>query len=177
MRYVADVYWLGRPPYHRWFAAAGLLIVAAFMDVAGHATSPFPFAGAAIDAGEPIEGSVEWVDVPVGLLGPVPELDGYAAHPLEPGDPIVMSDVTSGSPIPAGWWAVPVDVPDGAGPGHRVRLVSVDPPLDVQGVVTEASAEGPFATTIKGLVAVPPAPAADVATAAITGNLLVLLGT
>jgi hypothetical protein len=111
------------------------------------------------------------------LLGEPTTATGVAARDLAPGDPLVAGAVTNDRAVPGGWWAVPVDLPQSARAGMPVRLVAVDPSLDVEGVVAQTPQTGAFAVASPGLVAVPPEVAGVVARAASGGRLVVLLGT
>lgn len=143
-----------------------------------HRTEPYPFVVGAIPAGALVdERAVEFREVPIGLLGPPAEPGSVASRSLEPGEPWSLAVSGGEQAIPAGWWSVPVDLPESAQPGQRVRLVATQPPLDVLGVVTETPQTGAFAVTTPGLVAVPPEHADVVAMAAATGGLVVLLAT
>ncbi len=178
VRYGAPVFWLERPPYVRWVAAALLLAGAAAMDLTERAESPFPFVVSALAGGEPITpGDVEWRNVPTGLLGRPATPRGVAAHDLDVGDPLVAGAVADASAVPTGWWSVPIELPESASVGDRVRLVSLEPALDVEGVVAQPSQSSAFSTRLPGLVAVPHDRAGSVARAAGSGRLVVLLGT
>jgi hypothetical protein len=177
LRYVDSVFWMSRPPYHRWLAAATLLAIAAFLDLAGRATTRFPFVTRDVGAGESVTDAIEWRDVPTGMLGDAGDITGRATHPLAEGEPLTAGAVSTGAVVPTGWWSVPVDLPGAAHRGAHVRLLAADPPLDVEGVVVGLPETGAFGVTSPGLVAVPPGDTAEVATAAAGGTLVVLLGT
>ncbi len=177
MFYDALVFWLARPPYVRWLAAALLLAAAAAADLRGRATVPYPFAADTVLAGQPFAAQVDWREVPVGLLPDPGPTDGRAARDLAPGEPITAAAVASHDRVPAGWWAVPVDLPGTAAVGGRVRLVAPAAGLNVEGIVAAAPEAGPFAVTSPGLVAVPPEHAGAVAIAAAQGDLVIMLGT
>lgn len=170
------MFWLNRPPYLQW-AAAALIVVAAFVwDLRGRGGVPHPFAGRTISAGEPIEtGAVEFRTVPRGLMKPVDLAESYAGRDIPAGEPITGSALRSESGIPEGWWSVPVALPAAAAPGTHVRLVVTDPPLEVDGVVVASSATELLGTADAGLVAVPSEATRAIALAAVAGSLLVLL--
>ena len=177
MGYGAGVFWLERPPLLRWIAAPLLVIGSASLDLARDATEPFPFVATAVARDDPVDpADLEWRDVPVGLLGAAAVASGVATRDLAPGEPLTAGAVAD-VVVPGGWWAVPVELPEGARAGTPVRLVALDPALDVEGVVAEAPAHGAFAVATPGLVAVPPDVAGIVAQAAGGGRLVVLLGT
>lgn len=172
------MFWLERPPLLRWAAAALVLIASAALDLAGNATQPFPFVTTAVARGDPIDAAaLEWRDVPVGLLGDAADTIGVATRDLAPGEPLVGSAVTGAGAVPGGWWAMPVELPESARAGMPVRLVALEPALDVEGVVAQAAQPGAFAVATPGLVAVPPDMAGPVAQAVAGGRLVVLLGT
>jgi len=172
------MYWLLRPPFLRWIAAGALLIGAAVLDLSEAQTTPFPFAATAITSGAAIDaGAVEWRDVPGGLLGEPASLDGHAAHDIEPGAPLVAGTIRTGTALPEGWWAVPVNLPLDVAVWSRVRLLASQPPVDVEGVITRASSESAFSVASPGMVAVPADMAPRVAEASRSGTLTVLVGT
>jgi hypothetical protein len=148
------------------------------MDLTERAESPFPFVVSALAGGEPITPDhIEWRDVPAGLLGQPATPSGVAAHDLNVGDPLVSGAVAEASAVPTGWWSVPIELPESAHVGDRVLLVSLEPALDVEGVVAQRSQSSAFSTRFPGLVAVPHDRAGSVARAAGAGRLVVLLGT
>ena len=169
------MFWLLPPPYLRWLAAAVVFAGAAYLDLAGPAMQPYPFAATSIESGAPLAANVEWRDVPTGLLPPAATTEGFAVRDLAAGDPITAAAVRSDDQVPDGWWSVPVELPASARPGVSVRLLSPQGGLDVIGIVTEPAATGAFATVSAGLVAVPPDAAADIAAAGAAGALIVLL--
>jgi hypothetical protein len=152
-----------------------LVLGAAALDLTQRAVEPFPFIATAIERGRAIDGDlITWRNVPVGLLT-MPSLDGaVAARRLEPGEPLLVSSIGSATDVPPDWWAVPMVLPDGVVPGSMIRVVTVDPPLTVDGIVVSVSEGGAFATGNSGLVAVPEAASSIVATAAIEGTATVL---
>lgn len=177
MRYVADVFWLRRPPYLRWLAAAAIVSVAVLIEFGGRGTEPYPFVAAPIASGAAVVDALEWNEVPAGLLPDPGDPDGRAARALAAGEPLTATATNATAPIPAGWWSVPVPLPPTAQAGASVRLVSPEEGIDVEGVVTTPSESGAFATTADGLVAVPPDAAAGVARAIGRSSLVVLVGT
>jgi hypothetical protein len=169
------VLWLHRPPYLRWIAAALLVLGAAALDLTQRATEPYPFVASPIERGRPIDGDViTWRDVPVGLLS-APSLEGaVASRRLEPGEPVLLSSLGSATDVPPNWWSVPMVLPDGVAAGAVIRVVTVDPPLTVDGIVVSVSTGSAFAAGNSGLVAVPEAASSVVAAAAIEGTATVL---
>ena len=144
------------------------------MDASEGATAPFPFASAAVRAGEAIV-DVEWRQVPVGLL-PEPTLDGaVAGRDLEQGEPILPSALRRDRAVPEGWWAVPLALPVTTAPGSAVLLVMLAPLRSVRGVAVRGGGEGAFGTPEAGLVAIPEQDAVNVAASAARGELTVLV--
>lgn len=169
--------WLSRPPYLRRIGAGVLVAAALFLDCAGRATEPVPFATENLPRGTALaDAAVEWRDLPVGAVNAPAELSGYATAAIAAGDPITVAVVGSMSPIPDGWWSVPLELPESVSAGQPVRLVGLEPEFSVDGVVAAAGSSGAFGLDRPGLVAIPPAAADDVARAVATGRLVVLLG-
>ena len=170
------MFWLTRPPYVRW-AAAALLIVAAFIwDLRGRTGTPYPFAAVPIAAGATIgEGDVDWRSVPGGLM-PLPDLSTpVAGRDIERGEPILPSAIDPEGGVPAGWWAVPVALPAAAAVGSRVLLLSVEQDFEADGIVIATGSGDLLSVSETGLVAVPPEAATMVARAAFDGRLIVLV--
>ena len=179
---------LSKPPYLRWVSAVALIVAALLWDLNRQATQLAPFAATRIERGAIVtEDVITWKPAPVGLLpGSLPD-GATALVVIEPGDPIIASTLTTGIPIPAGWWTIPVDTPSTTPPGTQVRIVlgggglgiglgveNLSAGVVVPGVVVVASREDSFGLTSSGLVAVPEAWAADVAIAAGAGQLTIL---
>jgi hypothetical protein len=178
VRYVAEVFWLTRPPLLRWLAAAAIVVIAAYTDLRGTATERYPFVAAIVPTGASVADAIQWREVPVGLLPEAGDAAGHAVRRLDAGEPLTAAATANDGPVvPSGWWSIAVPLPPSAAAGGRVRLVSAEEGLDVEGVIVEAAALGAFATTTEGLVAVPPATAAPVAQAVSRGALVVLVGT
>lgn len=153
-----------------------LIVVAALLwDLREGAAEPYPFAGRDLAAGETIEADdIEWRDLPGGVLS-VPETEGTtAAVPIARGEPLTRPLLTLDAGYPDDWWAVPVVLSAAAAPGSAVRLVILEPPMTVDGVVARPGTDDPFSLDSTGLVAVPAEVAAKVAAAAIDGNLVAL---
>ncbi len=168
------MYWLPRPPYLRWAAAALLLLGALAWDLRGPALEMRPFAARALPAGEALDASaVEWREVPAGLL-PAPDLNGTtAAVDLAVGDPLVDAVLTRGAVVPPGWWKVPVAVGTYATAGDAVMLVLTDPPATVEGLVVSPQQGDAYSLDYRpAVVAVPAETAALVAAAAAAGSLV-----
>jgi len=170
---VPIVYWLQRPPYLRW-AAAALLVIGSFAwEARRPAREPAPFAGAPIAAGEPLTASnVQWRPVRKGLL-PIPDLEGaVAAVPLSAGDPIIPATISGAASPPPGWWTVAIEGVAGP-PGAEVLLVTTEPAGAVVGVLLAPARGDVFSLDhTPALVAVPPDAAALIAAAAGSGRLV-----
>ena len=170
------MFWLTRPAYLRW-AAAALIVAGAFAwDWVGRQGTAYPFSTRPIPAGAVISpDDVEWRTLPKGSL-PTPDLSvPVAGRTIEPGEPILPSALDADGGIPAGWWSVPITVPAAAPVGSTVLLL--DPPrgLEAKGIVVAHGSGDLFAPTEAGLVAVSPEAAAAVAAAARDGELIVLV--
>lgn len=143
---------------------AGLAIAAALtLEFAPHATVSHPFTEEPTSPGQPP--TVEWREVPAGLLPP-PDLEGaVAARALPAGVPLLPTDLTVGAVIPSGWWTVGIELPAEAAPGTPVQIV-LPQQATVPGLVVQmreadwASGSSPVA-----LVAVPGEQVAAVAAA------------
>jgi len=174
-RYGGWVLWLSRPPYLRWMAAVSLVVAAFAWDASERATEPFPFAAVDLIRGQAITSEqIVWRAVPTGSLM-MPSLTGVSPLvPINAGDPIVPSLVSSTPPLPPGSWAVPVSLPLGTGPGMLVKLVFVDGTA-ATGIVIRPATEDSLGLVSDGLVAVQGEMADSVALAASNGDLVVLI--
>lgn len=136
---------------------------------------PYPFAAAPIGPGEPFE--VEWRQLPSSAYVRPALIGGVAAHSLEEGEPITLSDVQSPVSVPAGWWALALEVPTRLAPGARTRLVlEGGEGAAVPGIVV--SSEEPDRFDVSGptaLIAVPAEDASRVAVAASARRVTVLV--
>ena len=170
------MFWLSHPPYLRWIVAVTLVGGALIWELQQTATVEYPFVDRSIAAGEAIASeAIAWRPVPKGLMV-LPDLtQPIAAKDLLAGEPISPSDVASETAIPNGWWSVPMALPAAALPGRPVRLVLLDRHETVDGVVVAAGRSDPLSLSDAGLVAVPGASAAAVASAALAGTVAVLL--
>ena len=170
------MFWLARPPYLRWAAAAAVVVAALLWDLRDSGDILYPFAASAIAAGAAItETDVEWRHVPEGSMT-VPDLsDPVAARDVPAGEPIVPSAVSEAATIPAGWWAVPVPLPATAVPGTRVHLVDASSGVETDGIVVTAGSDDLMSFDESGMAAVPPDAATLIAIAAQEGTLVVLL--
>ena len=152
------------PPWLRWFAAASIVLLAAYLDLRPPSGVEYPYAADTAAPGQTVP--VEWRIVPVGIL-PSPDVDlsGRAARHIAAGDPLVEGSLRIGEPTPAGWWATPAALPAGAEVGTQVLIVVHSPPMQALGIVVQAGTGGGFGGERDGLVAVSPESAAAVATA------------
>ena len=157
------MFWLTRPPYWRWLAAAALVAGAAYMDLSGPPTERYPFVAEAARAGEPV--LVEWRDVPRGVLPRYGDVSGVAGRALDAGTPIVNGLLSSASAVPSDWWAIAVELPSSAVAGSDVMITTRSRDLEAIGIVVTPATEGGFGSLSTGLVAFPPDRAAAVATA------------
>jgi hypothetical protein len=171
------VYWLQRPPYLRWTAAAILVLGAALWDLRGDQRHTRPFLTASLPAGSRIPAeAVEWREVPADLLV-LPELSGrVTAVDLQAGDPLIPSVLAPAVTAPTGWWSVPVQIGRHAEPGDEVMLVTIDPPLTVPGIVLEAESGDAYSLDFRpAVVAVPGESAPVVAAAAGEGRIVAVV--
>jgi hypothetical protein len=164
-------------------ATAGYLVLraAAGVEAARESwgeTAPVVVALADIEPGAPLGAAVEMRDVPrpmlpAGALDTVPA-GAVARQRIANGEVVVTHDVAAAaapqSLIPTGWLAVAVaePVPSGVGVGDVVRVASGGVVLSDDGVVVGIAGEAV-------LVAVPADAAAQVAHAASSGDVALLL--
>ncbi len=169
--------WFQPPPWGRWAAALLIGAVALWAEFRPDPTVDHPFAVVPIAVGEPItEANTDLRRVPAGLLEPPPP-GSVASRSIPPGAPVLASDVSEpGRVVPEGWWVVTVDLPLGVRTGDRVQVVLLDTGKVVPGVVASPVSEDPFAPTSGG-VAVKPSVAAEVAMAAASARVAVLVST
>ena len=142
---------------------------------------PHPFLSHDVDAGQPVDDSVVWRQIPDGILVAHDGL-GIASHALSSGDPILASDTTSQSFVPPpDWWIVELTIPTDAEPGSRVQLVIVpepgsDPQNPIAGVVVTVTTEDVLGGgRAVGSVAVSAADAASAAVAIANDRVSVLI--
>ncbi len=172
------MYWLRKPPYLRYGAAALVVIGAFWLELRPTATVLHPFAAEELPAGTPLnEAPVDWREIPSGLLPPV-DTSGVLHRPVASGSPILPADVGGGavSAVPEGWWGIELPLPTLATPGRSVQIVVLsERTRSVAGVVLEQQ-EGldPFGLPT-GLVAIPAEDAVGVAAAAAEGRVAVLV--
>ncbi len=170
------MYWFRRPPYLRWAAAALIFTIAAAAELRGTPTVVHPYVAAPMAAGAALNpDALEMRRVPVGALPPVDLEGARAARTLSPGEPVLPSDLAAPQVAPDGWWLVPMPLPAAAGTGAEVRVLGLEPPQDVPGVVVGPGGDDGFGGRLPGLVAVPADQAAALATAAARDDVVVLI--
>jgi hypothetical protein len=165
-----------RTPYARWLAAVALVATAAVIDLRGAPTQAHPYLTASVAAGETVEdNSLQWRDVPAGVLPEIDLTNSVAARDLDAGQPLLPGDLAAPPTIPSGWWAVPLPIPGNPAPGTAVRVVLTDTSTTIDGVVVAGAVQDGFTPQAKGLAAIPGEHAAAVAAAAIDQHLVVLV--
>ena len=165
------MFWLSRPPYWRWLAAAAVIAGAAYLDLTGPPTERYPFVAASVDTGELVV--VEWRDVPRGVLPPHGDVSGVARLSLQAGTPLIadlLERITR-----EGITEVILALPITAAVGGDVMITTRAPDLQVVGIVVRPSASGGFGSVSPGLVAFPPDHAAAIANALAENRATILL--
>lgn len=135
----------------------------------------YPFTAAAVEPGEPFE--VEWRKLPASAYLRPALAGAVAAHSLEGGEPITVSDVQSPVSVPADWWALTLEVPTRLAPGSPTQLVLAggEGPA-VPGIVVSSEEPDRFDTSgPTALIAVPAEDASRVAVAASARQVTVLI--
>lgn len=152
-------------------------LVAGYIELAPSDSVDGLFASRDIAPGEVLdESNTEIRRVPSGLIDTA-SIGDTIYEPVAADDPVLATYAGDpGAFVPAGWWVIPVVLPEGAAVGDSVRLVVLDDGLHVEGVVTHPGSDDPFAAADGG-VAVPPDSASDIAIAAAQSRLAVLLST
>ncbi len=169
--------WLQRPPWVKWSVTGLVVITAIWIEVAPDPSVMHPFATIDISPGDPIGAlNTEEIRVPAGLLDPV--IPGsHATGRIRAGEPVLASDTGEASSlVPSGWWVVAADLPPTARVGDPVQMILLDNGRAVAGIVASEPSDDPFGESKSG-VAVEPEWAAEVAIAAASGRVAVLLGT
>ncbi len=169
--------WLQSPPWARWMVAGAIGLLALWIELAPKPTVDHPFAVVDIARGEVIGPvNTRMRPVPAGLMTPVSQ-GAIAARGIPAGSPILEADSSPETAlVPAGLWAVKVEVPEGSQVGDRVLLLVPDTGLVVEGVVSSLAGSDPFSIG-SGAVAVGPDHAGAVGAAAADGRLVVLVST
>lgn len=168
------MYWLRRPPYLRWFSACLLLTLGFAWETRGEPRETYPFADESIAPGAIVDLSVEWRDIPKGLLpawrGPV---TGVARTAINVGDPLLPSVISTFS-VPPDWWSIAIPLPQPAAPGTPIRLVTDTSGATVEGILVASGIDDGFETV--AMVAFAPADAPRVAAASSANALVVMMG-
>ena len=169
--------WLSRPPWIRWALSVVIAAGALWVEFGSGATTQHPFAVTQISVGDAIdEKNTELRSVPTGLLAPVDPI-GYANRAFAPGEPLTASGVGESTPLPRsvdGWWAVALDIPNGARIGDQVQLVLLDTGQVVPGIVDAVAEDDPLGDG-SGAVAVPSEYAVEVAAGIANGRVVILI--
>ena len=168
------MYWLPRPPYLRWAAAALLVLGALAWDLRSPAVELRPFASRPVRAGEALDASaVAWREVPAGLLSASDPEGALAAVDLAAGDPLVAAVLGHEAAVPEGWWELAVAVGAHATTGDEVMLVVMEPPATIPGLVVIPQQGDAYSLDYRpAVVAVPAEAAGLVASAAASGSLV-----
>lgn len=166
--------WLQRPNWSRWAVAALLIVGSLWVELRPAAMTEHPFATIEIAPGDEIDTSnTEFRLVPVGTFRPIE--GSVASRHIAAGDPILDSDVDeTNRSVPAGWWSVSTDVPQGARVGDPVQVLVLSSGRSVDGVVTAVEPDDPFVDET-GAIAVSPEHVTEVAMAAAEGQIVVLV--
>ena len=169
--------WLQSPPWGRWLLAILIAAVAVWVEVKPDATVEHPFAAAEIPSGTRVaDASLEWRRVPAGTFEAI-DLDSVTSRTVHEGEPLLASSIEEDTGVvPQGWWVIETDVPDGARPGDRARLVMLDSGVSVDAYIVATPSDDPFDST-PGSVAIDPAFATEAATAAAQGRIAVMIET
>ena len=166
--------WLERPPWRRWLLAAILALLSIWVEVRPDTTVDHPFALVDIEVGDvlgPI--NTESRPVPAGMFTAIS--GDVATQHIARGDPVLATAVDAlDSSIPPGWWVISAEVPRTARRGSEVRIVLLDSGRVVAGIVTDEGDSDPFNDS-SGSIAVEPDTAAEVAMAAASGRIAVML--
>lgn len=154
--------------------AVGLVAAAFIADVRGPDTQPYPFAATDLVQGADVaDADIEWLAIPTSLL-PEPDLTGRLRTGVPAGTPLVPAVFGEEDFVPDGWWIVDVPLAAGTDAGTEVRLVVLDPPASVMGIVAGPAVGDPFGGELQGPVAVPEA-SADLIARAVAADAVVTL--
>lgn len=170
------MFWLRRPPYLHWLAAALLVAAALWVEVAPNTGALHPFLTTDLAAGDALTPDTwEMRQVPGGLFTPV-EPAGWASVDLGAGEPLLASTMSATS-VPPGWLVVSAPLPSHALAGRRATAVVIPAgsegnPVTVEAVVVSGPDDEAFGDG-SGALAVAPADVAVVSVAASQGRLVV----
>jgi len=157
-----------------------VVLVSPWLEVRPSYTVTHPFLTSDLVRGAPLEGAIEWREIPPGVLDPVTGT-GFASRRLAAGQPLLSGDATEVSiTVPPGWWLVDVGIPAEAGAGTRVQLVILPSPghrpiPPIGGLVTEVRPAAYQNDGLVGSVAFPPDRAATAAVAVAEDRVSVLV--
>lgn len=167
--------WLQPFPWLRWFLVGLLIVIAAWIELRPQPTDLVPFAVVDMVPGDPVEEPfVEFREVQAGVMTTA-DTGELTTRPISAGDPVLASQTGSGEPtIPADWWIIPIELPDGVRVGDPVRLILLETGNEVEGIIAHPGSDDPFAASDGG-VAVPASAAAAAAIAASNGRVAVLI--
>ena len=169
------MWWLRPLPVVRWTLAAAIIASAFIAEVSEPASRRYPFAARDLPAGASIvDIDIDWRDVPGDSL-PIADLRGRLAVDVAAGTPMVPALFVAEPLVPDGWWIVDLALSDAARPGTQVRIVIVDPPTSVTGIVAASSRDDPLGGPRRGAVAVPESVADLVARAAAADRVITLI--
>lgn len=167
--------WLQTPPWGRWLVAILIAATAVWVEFRPDSSVDRLFATTEIATGETLDtANTELRPVPAGLFEDG-SVGSSAVHHIGAGDPILDSSVTeTGDEVPAAWWVVELALPADARRGQTARVVLLDSGDVVEAIVTSAISDDSFGTGM-GSVAVGPGRAAEVAAAAASGRVAVMI--
>lgn len=170
------MFWLARPPYLRWAAAALLVGTTLWVELAPAPGVPLTFLTGDVAAGTPLDpGMVETRFVPdPGFETVAPE--GSAAIDLRAGDPLLGSHVSEIG-IPTDWVVIAAPVPRHATPGAMATGViladsAASATSEFPALVVATPPEDSFDAS-SGTLALPAEWLAPVASAISAGRLVV----
>jgi hypothetical protein len=151
------------------------VLAALAWDLSKRQTEPFPFASQHIARGSVItEDLIEWKPVPIGSMTRPVLVNASSTVDIATGDPITRSITTASPPLPAGWWSVPIDLPQGVPSGASIRVIFPDGNA-ATGVVTQPASDDGFGVSSPATVGFPESVADVVAQLATAGDLVVLV--
>jgi hypothetical protein len=170
------VIWLQSPPWARWFLSLLIALAAIWVELRPASSVDHPFAAEDIAPGEMVDTTnTEIRSIPAGIFSPV-QLGSTARAPIPAGDPILSSNIgDTDEAVPQGWWVIEVSLPRTAAAGDPARLVLLDSTEVADGVVVSPASDDPLGSG-RGMVAVEPGLAPDVARAATEGRVAVMIG-
>ena len=165
-----NVYWMGRPPYLRWFIVGVLVIGSLAYDARAPATELYPLAARDLDAGTVLTAAdISYTAGPTGVLPlPTDTLGRTVRLSLDRGVPLGEWLLDPVPALPPDTWAIDLAMPSHVGVGDPVRVVWSSGP-ETRSVDGFALRSG-----VDGSAAIPAQFAADVADAVRRGQVTVL---